>query len=106
MLLFLYRYALEIITIFLSIFSNAYSGLKRPETNQRAGGPENANTILKPQTVTLPQTFPALKIEAERLVTINKSDYEDIKLSDFDAVMKPLKEIPASSKDYRAAQSL
>ena len=28
MLLFLYRYALEIITIFLSIFSNAYSGFK------------------------------------------------------------------------------
>lgn len=67
---------------------------------------QNSNVARTIPTPSPAKTFVELKSDAERLLKTSQSDYENIELEEFDSVMKPLKEIPTNSKDYKAAQAL
>lgn len=67
------------------------------------------NNGTRPQVAVAPQKpkrFAELKSDAEKLLKIDQSDYEKVELGAFDAVLKPLTEIPAGSTDYKIARSL
>jgi len=80
------------------------------ETNTSSTGSArsngNANANIAQSSPTPPPTFAQLKDDATRLLAINQSTYDFVKLDEFDAVMQPLKDIPKDSKDYKEAQSL
>jgi hypothetical protein len=64
------------------------------------------NTAPTPIPTPAPKTFAELKTEADQLLATKQSDYESVEPGSFDAVIKPLNEIPKDSKDYKAAQQL
>jgi hypothetical protein len=59
-----------------------------------------------PTVLPAPPKFIDLQIKADRLLSLEQEGYESVKLEEFDNVMKPLREIPKDSKDYKKAQDL
>lgn len=82
----------------------------KKESSKTVSGTPNPTTIVNSSPVPIasitPPSLAELKPKADKLLAIKKEDYETTDLADFDAVMNPLKEIPKTSKDYNAAQSL
>jgi hypothetical protein len=63
-----------------------------------------ANVV--PTALPVPPKFTDLQIKSDRLLSLEQEGYESVKLEEFDNVMKPLREIPKDSKDYKKAQDL
>ena len=79
---------------------------KRDVASNKTANASNVNTASSPAPAPVPMTFAELKAEANRLLALGQESYQSVELSEFDKIMKPLKDIPQSSKDYKAAQAL
>lgn len=80
---------------------------KPQETTQIKSNSNNiALATLTPTPVPTPISIAELKTKTDQLLKFEKDEYESSDLAQFDEVMKPLKEIPKDSKDYKQAQSL
>lgn len=71
-------------------------------STQLTGATNQTNTIIQ-ATPTPPPTFAELKAKAQPMLA---ESYEPQDLNGFDQVIKPLREIPKESKDYKDAQKL
>jgi len=81
--------------------SNNEVALKSNSSNIAA----NTQPAVSP-TPTPKLTFAELKERGEALLKLNKEEYVQDDLKDFDAVMQPLREIPKDAKEYKQAQAL
>lgn len=91
---------------FCGLIGAITSLVNKPESASVQNGSDTNVKVTATPTPSVPRTFAELKKESERLLAFNRDDYESVELKDFDAVMKPLSEMPKDSKDYKAAQSL
>ena len=71
----------------------------------------SSNTVTNIQPAASPTptpkpTFAELQQRSEPLLKLNKQEYVQDDLKDFDAVMQPLREIPKDAKEYKQAQAL
>jgi hypothetical protein len=81
--------------------SNNEVALKSNSSNNA----ENIQPVASP-TPTPKPTFAELQQRSDSLLKLNKNEYVQDDLKDFDAVMQPLREIPKDAKEYKQAQAL
>ena len=67
--------------------------------------PSQPVSVASPITATKP-SFAELQQRSDSLLKLNKEEYSQDDVKEFDAVMQPLREIPKDSKDYIQAQTL
>ena len=67
---------------------------------------KSSPTVLASPTATPKPNFSELKQRAEPLLRLEKEEYVREDLAAFDALLKPLREIPKNAKEYPAAQAL
>lgn len=84
--------------------------LSEDSTKRLAIAPNDPNSsnpvVLASPTATPKPNFSELKERAEPLLRLEKEEYVREDLGAFDALLKPLREIPKDAKEYAAAQVL
>jgi hypothetical protein len=79
---------------------------KTKDSQPTAAKTSNSTPIPVQSTTPPPLTLAELKQKTNELLKMEREEYSKEDLQKFDDVMKPLREIPKESKDYKEAQNL
>jgi hypothetical protein len=83
--------------------------LNKNSTNLNLGNSNKPTSTAEPSAASTPTprlTFAELEQRSEPLLALQKEEFAEEDLRDFDAVIQPLREIPKEAKEYRQAQAL
>lgn len=87
------------------LLGNLSKTSNKPGSNANRAGNTNAQPVAS-ATATPKPTFTELQQNGETLLALQKEEYLQDDLKQFDVVIQPLREIPKEAKEYRQAQAL
>jgi hypothetical protein len=89
----------------MCVFCGIIGKLSGNKSQQNTSQPQTVASTPAP-TAAPPLAFAEIKTKSERLLSISQENYETVNLDEFETVIKPLREMPKDSRDYKPAQAL
>jgi hypothetical protein len=90
----------------VSLVADSLKQKRTPESQPQTLASTQTNTAPAAPVPPAPPTFAELKSKSGPLLSMERDEYKQEDVKQFDDVMQPLREIPKDSKDYKESQVL